>query len=112
MRLLCSGVNYSIIELGCQDTGHGETYCTPLYNQRYNDSMVTTKVRKVGSSLGVILARPTIEALGVKDGNEVVISQARGRLTMRKLSPSSRPFVAAMTGVINKYRAVLARLDD
>ena len=74
--------------------------------------MVTTKVRKVGTSLGVILARPTDEALGVQDGDEVVISQTHGQLSMRKLSPSSRPFVAAVTRVIHKYRGVLAQLDD
>jgi putative addiction module antidote len=74
--------------------------------------MVTTKVRKVGSSLGVILARPTVEALGVSDGDELVISEARGRLSMRKLSPSSRPFMAALQKLVRKHRAVLSRLDD
>jgi len=74
--------------------------------------MVTTKVRKVGSSLGVILTRPTVEALGVSDGDEVVINEGRGRLSMRKLSPSSRPFIAALNKVVRRYRDVLARLED
>jgi len=74
--------------------------------------MVTTKVRRVGSSLGVILARPTVEALGVRDGDEVVMSEVGGRLLMRKMSPSSRPFVGAVNNVVRKYRAVLSRLDD
>jgi hypothetical protein len=73
---------------------------------------MVTKVRKPGTSRGPISARPAIDALGVKDGGDVVVSQAPGRLSMRKLSPSSRPFVAAMIRVINKYRAVLMRLDD
>jgi len=73
---------------------------------------MVTKVRKVGTSRGVILARPAIDTLGVKDGGEIVTSEERGRLSIRKLSPSSRPFVAAMTGLINKYRSVLMRLDD
>jgi len=74
--------------------------------------MVTTKVRKVGSSLGVILTRPTVEALGVSNGDEVVISEGRGRLSIRKLSPSSRPFVAALNNIVRKYHGVLARLED
>jgi putative addiction module antidote len=74
--------------------------------------MVITKVRRVGSSLGVILARPTVEALGVKDGDEVVISEVGGQLLMRKMSPSSRPFIVAVNNVARKYRGVLSRLDD
>jgi putative addiction module antidote len=74
--------------------------------------MVITRVRKVGSSLGVILTRPTIEALGVRDGDEVVITEARGRLSLRKLSPSSRPFMAALNNVVRKYSGVLSRLED
>jgi putative addiction module antidote len=74
--------------------------------------MVTTKVRKVGSSLGVILARPTVEALGVTDGDEVVISPGRGRLSVIKLSPSSRPFLGALSRTMRKYRTVLSRLED
>jgi putative addiction module antidote len=74
--------------------------------------MVTTKIRKVGSSLGVILARPAVEALGVSDGDEVVITETRGSLSMRKLSPSSRPFIAALNNVLRKHRDILARLED
>jgi putative addiction module antidote len=74
--------------------------------------MITTKIRRVGSSLGVILTRPTVEALGVNDGDEIVISESRGRLSVRKLSPSSRPFMAALNNVVHKHRNVLARLED
>jgi antitoxin component of MazEF toxin-antitoxin module len=75
--------------------------------------MITTKVRKVGSSLGVILSRPSVEALGVRDGDEVVITEpSSGRLSIRKISPSSRPFIKVLDGLVQKHRRALARMDD
>jgi putative addiction module antidote len=75
--------------------------------------MITTKVRKVGSSLGVILSKPSVAALGVRDGDDVVITPAGGgRVAIRKLSPSSKPFVSAIDKIIQKHRRALSRMDD
>jgi putative addiction module antidote len=70
------------------------------------------KVRKVGNSLAVILTRHTIETLGISASDEMTITQVRGRLSMRKLSPASRPFAIAGNRLIRKYRRVLSRLYD
>jgi putative addiction module antidote len=70
------------------------------------------KVRKVGNSLAVILTRHTIETLGISASDEMTITQVRGRLSMRKLSPVSRPFAIAGNRLIRKYRRVLSRLYD
>jgi putative addiction module antidote len=74
--------------------------------------VITAKIRRVGNSLAVILPRQTVEALGVGAGTEVVVSVTRGRISIRKLSPSSGPFVAALNKVIRKYPGVLSRLED
>jgi putative addiction module antidote len=70
------------------------------------------KVRKVGNSLAVILPEQTAEALGIHAGDEVTFTQIRGRLSMRKLSPASRPFAIATNRVIRKYHRVVSRIDD
>jgi putative addiction module antidote len=81
------------------------------YNIAYNGSMIRLKVRAVGSSLGVILPKETLERMKLGKDDEVFLTEAPGngyRLT--PYSPEFEKQMAVIEEVAKRRRNVLREL--
>jgi len=72
---------------------------------------IQTKVRRIGNSLGIVLPREAIQALRVKEGAALYITEAPE--SSLRLTPERKKFAEMMaiaeTG-IQKYRNALRKL--
>jgi putative addiction module antidote len=81
------------------------------YNIDYNGFMMKLKIRPVGSSLGVILPKETLDRMKLGKGDEVFLTEAPGngyRLT--PYSPEFEKQMAVIEEVAKRRRNVLREL--
>jgi putative addiction module antidote len=73
--------------------------------------MVKLRVRKVGNSLGVTLPAQVVQALGVKEGDELSLTEAPGgcyRIT--PYDPEFADATMAAKSFMDRYRNALRKL--
>lgn len=69
------------------------------------------KVRKVGNSLGVILPRDVLKALGVDEGDSIDIVQTEdGRIELAVVDREADDLMAMAEEIMSENRAVLRAL--
>ncbi len=74
--------------------------------------MRTTTVRKVGKSMGVILPKDTLDRLGLREGDELVVIEGRDAIELAAYDPEFDQAVKAYERTRSKYRDSLRKLAD
>ncbi|MBI3090934.1 MAG: AbrB/MazE/SpoVT family DNA-binding domain-containing protein [Candidatus Tectomicrobia bacterium] len=71
-----------------------------------------TKVRKIGSSLGMILNRDLLEALNLREGDEVFIVRTADGLLLTPYDPDFAQALEASREFMRQYRDDLKALAE
>ena len=72
--------------------------------------MVRLKVRKVGNSLGVTLPAKAVEALRVREGDEIYITETPDGFRLTPFNPDFAETMEAAEAFIHRYRNALREL--
>lgn len=72
--------------------------------------MRTTKVRRIGNSLGVILPAEVLSQLRADEGSELFLTQTSSGITLTSLSPADRDALDAARIIMDENFEVLRRL--
>lgn len=72
--------------------------------------MVTLTVRRIGSSLGVILPREATKALNVGEGDQLILTETPEGMKLTSYDPDFVEQVQAAENCIRKYRNALQEL--
>ena len=72
--------------------------------------MVKTTVRKIGNSYGVILPAAVLQALHVREGDELYLTEAPGGLRITPYDPDFDETMRAAEGVMRMYKNALREL--
>lgn len=72
--------------------------------------MVKTTVRKIGNSYGVILPAKALQALHVREGDELYLTEAPGGLRITPYDPDFDETMKAAEGVMRRYKNALREL--
>ncbi len=72
--------------------------------------MTDVKIRKIGNSLGVILPKDILEALGAREGDVISFARGASGLVMSVSDEDSRKLMAAADQIIEENRTVLKAL--
>jgi len=73
--------------------------------------MIKTTVRKIGNSLGVILPARALQALHVREGDEIYLTEAPDGLTVTPFDPEFDETMKVAEGVMGRYRNALRELS-
>lgn len=76
-------------------------------------SMIELRLRRVGNSLGVILPKEALEALGIdaKEGEKLTLAQhADGRLELRHVDEKFERKLALLRDTMKRYKNTLREL--
>lgn len=68
------------------------------------------KIRRIGNSLGVVLPKAVLDRLGVGEGDELVLSEAPGAVTLATSEPLVAAQLEAGRRVMERYAAALREL--
>jgi putative addiction module antidote len=72
---------------------------------------IETKVRKIGNSLGVLLPKEAVQALRVKEGDTLYLTEApNGSLGITPEQPGFKDIMALAEDGMNRYRNALREL--
>lgn len=72
--------------------------------------MVKLTVRRVGNSLGVTLPAHAAQALHVKEGDQLYLTEAPDGFRLTPYDPDFEKTMEAADGFMNRYRNALRRL--
>lgn len=72
----------------------------------------TLKIRRHGNSLGLTLPGPMVDALHLKEGDEVHVTQTQDGLVVRAHDPEFARGAEAAARVFRRYRNTLKALAD
>jgi len=72
--------------------------------------MVQLTVRKVGNSLGVTLPAQAAQALGVKEGDKLFLTEAPEGFRITPYDPDFEETMKASEGFMRRYRNALREL--
>ncbi len=72
--------------------------------------MTTLKLRKIGSSLGVILPKDVLGPLHVKEGDTLYVSQDKDGLTLSAYDPDFEAIMNAAEVCDHRYKNTLKQL--
>ena len=72
--------------------------------------MVKTTVRKIGNSLCVILPTRALQALHVREGDQLFLTEAPGGLRMTPYDPEFDETMKIAEDVMGRYRNALREL--
>ena len=72
--------------------------------------MVTLTVRRIGSSLGVILPQEATKALNVADGDRLLLTETPDGMKITAYAPDFDKQIQAAEKCIHKYRNALREL--
>ena len=72
--------------------------------------MASLKLRKIGSSLGVILPKEVLNPLHVKEGDTLYLSQDKDGLTLSPYDPEFEAIMNAADECDNQYKNTLKQL--
>lgn len=72
--------------------------------------MVKTTVRKIGNSVGVILPARALQALRVKEGDALYLTETPGGLKITPYDPDFEETMKVAEGVMARYRNTLREL--
>lgn len=72
--------------------------------------MTTLKLRKIGSSLGVILPKEILSPLHVKEGDTLYLSQDKDGLTLSPYDPEFEAILKAADECDHRYKNTLKQL--
>lgn len=72
----------------------------------------TLKIRRHGNSLGLTLPGPMVEALHLKEGDEVHVSQTQDGIVVRAHDPAFDDLVEAEEWVARRYRNAFKALSN
>ena len=72
--------------------------------------MTTLKLRKIGSSLGVILPKDVLGPLHVKEGDTLYVSQDKDGLTLSAYDPDFEAIMKAADDCDHSYKNTLKQL--
>jgi putative addiction module antidote len=70
----------------------------------------TLKVIQVGNSLGIILNEDALQVLGVKEGDELILTSEGGGFRVTPADPTIRAQLESARGIIRKRHDALAEL--
>lgn len=71
----------------------------------------TTKLRKIGNSLGVTIPKELLETLGAREGDSISIRHENGSLRLEVVNPEFEALVTAYREGNEKYRNALRKLS-
>lgn len=71
----------------------------------------TTKLRKIGNSLGITIPKDLLEAIGAQEGDTVALRHENGSLRIEIVNPEFETLVAAYREGNAKYRNALRELS-
>lgn len=74
--------------------------------------MVKLTVRKVGNSLGVTLPSEAAEALHVKEGDKLYLTEAPGGFRLTPYDPDFEQTMKAAEGFMSRYKNALRNLAE
>ena len=81
------------------------------YNLSYNAVMSTAlKIRRVGSSLGLILPRDIVDRLRVGEGSTLAVTETPDGIQLTPYDPKFTAAMDAFEGVRRRYRDTLREL--
>jgi putative addiction module antidote len=72
--------------------------------------MVTLKVRKVGNSLGVTLSSEVAQALRVREGDQLYLTEAPGGFRLTSYDPDFKKTMETAEGFMKRYKNALREL--
>lgn len=72
--------------------------------------MVTLTVRRIGSSLGVILPQEATKAMNVSEGDRLILTETPDGMKLTAYDPDFEQQVQAAEKCIHKYRNALREL--
>jgi len=72
--------------------------------------VASLKLRKIGSSLGVILPKEALNPLHVKEGDTLYLTQDSDGLTLSPFDPDFEAIMKAADECDNRYKNTLKRL--
>jgi putative addiction module antidote len=73
----------------------------------------TVKIRKIGSSHGVIFSKELLEKMNIVEGQELNVANIRdGEITLTAYDPRFNVQMQAAESIMNRYRNALKELAD
>lgn len=73
----------------------------------------TLKIRKIGSSHGVIFSKELLEKMNIEDGQELNVASVKdGEITLTAYDPEFNIQMQAAESIMNRYRNALKELAD
>lgn len=72
--------------------------------------MKKTKIRKIGNSYGVLIPKPMLDRLQVREGEAVYLVERQDGLELRATDPEFERSLAIAGDVMRRYRNTLAEL--
>lgn len=73
---------------------------------------MNTTIRKIGNSEGVILPKELLQSLNLKAGDQIVISEDKGDIVLRKAGDEFEEQMSAAREIMDRYKVALQKLAE
>ncbi len=75
-------------------------------------TVMNTTIRKIGNSEGVILPKDLLQSLDLKAGDQIVISEDKGDIVLRKAGDEFEEQMSAAREIMDRYKVALQKLAE
>ncbi len=75
-------------------------------------TFMNTTIRKIGNSEGVILPKELLQSLNLKAGDQIVISEDKGDIVLRKAGDEFEEQMSAAREIMDRYKVALQKLAE